>query len=100
MTLPEPWTFTDNVDFGVLTTAPVLAGAPIVLVTHDESDGGWQFLCGTTNDPDDGRIVHPRHLLARDSSLREVADLPVGWIACRAAVGAPWTREPHGPIDE
>jgi hypothetical protein len=41
----------------VFTTKPVLDGThPILLVSHDENDD-WQFLCGTTADPKDGKLV-------------------------------------------
>jgi len=86
--------FLDDMSHGVLTTAAVLAGAPILLVSHDADDGGWQFLCGTTNDPADGRIVHLGELIAMDSTLNDVADLPLGWLAFRSAIGGEWTREP------
>lgn len=87
--------FKEDPRLGVITTAPVLAGAPIVMVSHDEDDGGWQFLCGTTNDPADGRIVHLEEIVAMDPSVAEVADLPLGWVAFRSAVGGDWTREPQ-----
>jgi hypothetical protein len=89
--------FDEDARLGVLTTATVLAGLPILMVTHDADDGGWQFLCGTTNDPADGRIVSLQSIVARDSSVTRVADLPLGWVAFRTAVGAEWTREPHAP---
>lgn len=84
--------FQEHPDLGVLTTSRVLSGAPILLVTHDD-DGDWQFLCGTTNDPVDGRIVHLKHIVAMDPTVSEVADLPLGWRAFRDEVGGSWTRE-------
>lgn len=87
--------FKEDPNLGVITTAPVLAGAPIMMVSHDVDDGGWQFLCGTTNDPTDGRIVHLQEILAMDPTVSEVADLPLGWIAFRSTVGGEWTREPE-----
>lgn len=86
--------FDENPRLGVLTTAAVLAGAPILMVTHDEDDGGWQFLCGTTNEPADGRIVHLEEIVARDPTVAAVADLPLGWLAFRSAIGEEWNREP------
>lgn len=86
--------FEEDPRLGVITTAPVLAGAPILMVSHDADDGGWQFLCGTTNDPADGRIVHLAEMVAMDPTVTEVADLPLGWVAFRAKVGGDWTREP------
>ena len=87
--------FNEDPQLGVLTTAAVLAGAPIVIVSHDADDGGWQFLCGTTTDPDDGRLVHLHEIVAIDPTMVEVADLPLGWIAFRGYVGGNWTREPQ-----
>ncbi len=87
-------TFDEAPHLGVVTTRPVLAGAPILMVSHDSDDGGWQFLCGTTNDPKDGCIVHLSEIVAKDETVSEVADLPLGWIAFRAELGGEWQREP------
>lgn len=87
--------FNEDPKLGVLTTSHVLAGSPILMVSHDADDGGWQFLCGTTNDPADGKIVHLDEIVAMDSTVREVADLPLGWLAFRDAVGGQWKREPQ-----
>lgn len=90
-------TFAFNEDplLGTVTTAAVIAGAPILMVSHDADDGGWQFLCGTTNDPADGRIMHLAEIVAMDPTVTQVADLPLGWVAFRSALGAEWTREPQ-----
>lgn len=90
----KPYAFKEDPHLGVITTAPVLLGAPIVMVSHDADDGGWQFLCGTTKNPADGRIVHLEEIVAMDPTVTEVSDLPLGWVAYRDAVGAQWTREP------
>jgi hypothetical protein len=89
----SPRGFDEDPDLGVLTTSVVLGGAPILMVTHDEDDGGWQFLCGTTNAPEHGRIVHLADIVAMDPTVTELVDLPLGWVAWRAALGAPWIRE-------
>lgn len=89
----KPMVFDENPRLGVVTTAAVLTGAPILMVTHDEDDGGWQFLCGTTNDPDDGRIVHLEEIVIMDPTVTSVADLPLGWLAFRNSVGGEWHRE-------
>lgn len=54
----------------------------------------WQILCGTTNDPKDGRIVCLGCIFESDPSMRELADLPLGWRAARDGPGKPWYREP------
>jgi hypothetical protein len=51
------WPFEAKRNTASITTRQVLEGAPILLVTHDADDGGWQFLCGTSDDTEDGRIV-------------------------------------------
>ena len=85
--------FNENPRLGVLTTAPVLAGAPIMMVSHDADDGGWQFLCGTTTDPADGRIIHLQEVVDMDPSLTVLADLPRGWVAFRTSIHGEWMRE-------
>ncbi len=93
--MAQPWPFTDVPNTATLTTIQVLDGRlPVCLVTHDADDGTWQFLCGTTNDPADGRVVALHRLLELDPELAEVADLPVGWHAWRDRPGAPWHRVP------
>ena len=88
-----PWPFEDAPNTASLTTVHVLdRRRPILLVTHDADDGGWQFLCGTTNDSSDARVVGLNTVLELDPSLAELADLPLGWRAWRDAPGRPWRR--------
>lgn len=68
---------------------------PILLVTHDEEDHGWQFLDGSESpNPADARHVCLEHVVSTDPTLYEVADLPPGWIAWRQSPDDPWMREP------
>ena len=89
----DPWPWDQAPDVAAITHRSVLAGAPILLVSHDADDDGWQFLDGITpNDESEARIVAMARFLPLDPSLREIADLPPGWIARRVHLGAPWTR--------
>ena len=89
------WPFEDAPNTATITTVRVLDGStPVCLVTHDADDGGWQFLCGTTDDPDDARIVALRSVVGLDPSLSQLADLPLGWRAWRRGANDPWHREP------
>jgi hypothetical protein len=72
----------------------VLEGVPVLRVAHDADEGSWQFLCGTTDDPADSRVVGLGRMYTRDLSLGELADLPEGWRAWRARPGHPWQRSP------
>ena len=45
--MAEPWPFADPPDMAVISVMQVfLQGMPVLHVTHDEDDGGWQFLTG------------------------------------------------------
>ena len=88
------WPFESARNTASITTRQVLAGAPVLRVSHDADDGGWQFLCGTTDDPADARVVGLGSMYARDASLGEIADLPEGWVAWRAGPELPWHRSP------
>ncbi len=89
------WPFADSPDTLIFTTQPVLDGAPVVDVHHDE-DGDWQMLCGTTLNPADGRMVHIEHLVQMHPSLRDLSDLPLGWSAtvCDDPGHHGWCRSP------
>jgi diadenosine tetraphosphate (Ap4A) HIT family hydrolase len=71
----------------------VIDGAPVLLVTHYEDDDSWAFLDGQPINESDALVVAMQTVMTRHPTLTEVADLPPGWTATRAAVGAPWTRE-------
>lgn len=70
----------------------VFDNKPVLHVTHDIG-GDWQFL--DLNDADENEIVfvHSEHLLERDSTLKEVSDLPEGWHAWRINIESTWQRE-------
>jgi hypothetical protein len=88
------WPFDDPPNVTAISTRPVIEDAhPVLLVTHDE-DGDWQILCGTTNEPPDGRIVCLGCAFERDRSIGQLADLPRGWRAWRDSATGPWHREP------
>jgi len=70
---------------------------PILHVTHDSDDHGWQFLgCGDSR-IEDSIVLGLAEVLEMDPTIRELADLPPGWHAWRRSVGAPWAREPNPP---
>jgi hypothetical protein len=88
----ESWRFQNGRNCAVITTKPVIHdGLPILLVSHDE-EGDWQFLCGITDQVDDGAVVSLGSILQRDSTLADLADLPQGWQASREAFGGEWKR--------
>lgn len=94
--MPTDWPFDDSPNTACITTVHVMERRrPILLVTHDEDEGDFQFLCGTTNNTDDARVVGLGTILRLDPSVAEVADLPLGWRAWREDIGSPWHRAPR-----
>lgn len=90
------WPFDQPRNCGVITLRQIIEnGAPILLVTHDKDDHGWQFLDGSDKqDPANARHVCLKHVVNTDRSLFEVADIPPGWIAWRQSPDSAWIREP------
>jgi hypothetical protein len=65
---------------------------PVLYVTHEESDSYWQFLCGKRHIEKDVRMSCFGCFIARDHSLRDLSELPLGWCTVRKRVAAQWTR--------
>ena len=87
------WPFEDPPHTACITTRFVLDGSrPVLLVTHDQDDNCWQFLCGTTDDAAHGRAVELDNALDVCPEIAELADLPPGWSAWRDAPGDAWER--------
>lgn len=96
----SPWRFHEGKNRAVFTTIGVLDGThPILLVSHD-AEGDWQFLCGTTNWPEDGRLVCLGNVVEQHPAIVELADLPTGWQAVRDAPDQPWRRIKSEPDEE
>jgi hypothetical protein len=77
-------------------------GWPILLVSHDEDDEGWQFINGEgdTHDVSDLMYVHAKHMVALDPGLVALTDLPLGWQAVRDTRDDTWSREPTPPDED
>jgi hypothetical protein len=89
-----PWPFDQRQNVAAMTTKHVLEGGlPILTVIHYSDDHSWAFLCGTTDEENDGRVIAMSEALEMDPTLGDVADLKPGWIAWRQAVGSPWQRK-------
>jgi hypothetical protein len=99
----ENWPFDQGPEVAALTTRQVLdRESPIRYVIHYPDDHSWAFLCGTTNETDDYRMIHMHHALEMDPSLSTIADLELGWSAWREDQHSPWERfqEDLGTDDE
>ncbi|WP_371660974.1 hypothetical protein [Streptomyces sp. NBC_00280] len=68
---------------------------PALMVIHDDEDD-W-LLCDSIHDPNaDGAsiVTHMDHVLARDSSLADLAGMPPGHVAERSSAQTPWEISP------
>lgn len=96
-TLADDWPFDDPPNVAVVTTREVTEGkVPILFVSHDEEDGGWQFLTGGPALEENARVVALRRIWLFDPSVGQLADLPMGWQASRSSPLDPWRRSPRG----
>lgn len=89
------WKFADPPNVAVITTRKVLSGEDwIALVTHEADDGAWQFL-NSQSEPlteADASVVGLSEIVELDTSVMELADLPLGWCAWRDSPASPWQR--------
>jgi hypothetical protein len=95
------WKFQDPPHTRVFLSQTVQDGIePVIYVSHDAEDGAWQFLGKSMADGRGPVISCFHHPIDGDSSLAELADLPLGWCAERSKVGQPWDRRKQEPDDE
>jgi len=88
------WPFDQPRDCAVLVTREVLNPAePILHVTHDADDHGWQLIGFSDGTVENGRVISMQEAVELDPSVLQLADLPVGWRAVRDSPNSAWRRE-------
>jgi hypothetical protein len=88
------WPFAQSRNCAVFTTREVLERKePILHVMHDIDDHGWQFMGLTDGTLENARLIALHEAVELDSSVLELADLPVEWHAVRERPEDPWVRE-------
>lgn len=81
----------------VITTKKIIKGENrILLVSHDEDDGMWEFLDGTEIREEDAAIVSLHEIVTLDSSVNDISYLPLGSIAYRNNITDSWIIEKKG----
>ncbi len=94
--MDSTWKFDQSQNCAVFTLRGIIQkGEPVLYVSHDESDHGWQFLDGRTPRIAEAMVVAFEEMISHDPTLNELHDLPVGWIATRAKLGGAWKKMPH-----
>lgn len=91
--MEKKWRFAESENVAVITLRQILSeGEPILHVTHDSDDGGWQFLGWNDPQEEDAKLVALSEIVQLDPSVQELADLPLGWHAWRRTTKEPWQR--------
>lgn len=95
--MQDAWPFADDPDVAVITLWRIIKGAAeIRLVSRgDVDDGMWQFLDGEEATTEDAAVVALQEMVDHDPSLRELGDLPPGWVAWRQDAASAWQRQPQ-----
>lgn len=93
------WPFDQPRNCATLTLRSIVfGGEPILFVSHDADDHGWQFLNGKSPDSANATIVALSEIVDHDPTVLDVADLRPGWVAERDDRASPWQRKRHeGP---
>ena len=81
----ELWVFNDPPNVAAIASKGVLCGRDWI----DDQDGAWQ-LHGSQSSRQEGDalVVSLQNIVELDDTIRDLADLPVGWHACEPAAGA------------
>ncbi len=88
------WPFEEVQNAAVITLRSILnEGAPVLYVARD-AELGWSFMDGNEPTVDEAMVVAFSKVVARDSTLLELSDLPRNWVAWRLTKAAPWLRCP------
>lgn len=61
-----------------------------IICCHIIDDGMWQFLCGSTHDTDEARLVSLKEAFNLDNSVGVLKDMPCGYYAERKTQNDTW----------
>ncbi len=85
--------FLDDKNTMAITTKKIVSGqSDILLVSHDEDDGMWEFLDGEDVCEENALVVSMSEMVQIDESINKLYDLPLGWIAYRESKTTDWIR--------
>jgi len=92
--LMENWPFDQPQNCAVITLRQIVEnGQPILYVSHDLDDHGWQFLTLDEAKEEDARMVLFKNIIKLDTSIYELAHMPPGFHAYRKSITDKWVIE-------
>lgn len=94
------WSFPDPPHTGVYLSQAVHKGVePVTYISHDH-DGDWQFHGDSMSGGHPPVISCFHHPIDADPTLKELADLPIGWYAERLSPSEAWIRQQLPPEED
>ncbi len=99
--VPDGWPFDQPPNCAVFTLRRIAEGFdPILFVSHDLDDHGWQFL-GLDGGPfQEAAVIGLAHILELDPGIRCLADMPPGWCAWRQSWAGAWQTRRSDPVGD
>lgn len=94
----EPWPFLADPRTATIVSRHIFDGGPICFAYHDWNEDSWQFLPERVTEDSDVMIVASKEAHQLDDTIRNIADLPHGWMASRADRNSPWKRRRNHPF--
>jgi hypothetical protein len=91
--LSTHWPFEDTENTAVVCMRSIMDSNAAVLVASRDCVG-WGFTDGSDPTADKAIVVALGTVVKLDESLRELADLPMNWMASRTTKDSPWQWEP------
>ena len=88
--------FEEALNTAVFTTKFIIVDKKdITLVRHEPEDGAWMFFSDDKyqNYEEVAKVVGLGEIIKIDSTILEIADLPVGYYATRKSIGDKWQVE-------
>lgn len=90
------WPFDQPRNCAIITLRSIVFdGEPILHISHDKEDHGWQFFGLQKADLADAAVVGLEEIVNHDPTVLEIANLPPGWHAWRASESSPWQCSPE-----
>ncbi len=80
----------ESLNTAILTSKYVVYNNSTIVYVAHHSDGTWEFWGKEEIDESEIVVVSLREMIAIDSTILNISDLPVGFVAVREMKDKPW----------
>jgi hypothetical protein len=88
----DDWAFMEPRNLAVFTTKRILSKTDSILYVLHDDEGDWQFHSGLETHEEEPAIIALSEIVELDSSIINLANLPMGTIAIRQNKDDFWQR--------